>query len=355
MQKNGNPEARRGRKTPEALVAADGAIAFGTFDEPFRRANILDAKLHAFFVPSWWKSFRLKEWQHFGIVTPEQYFGVVIFDAKFMGVSFFYVFDRKTRQMFEYELQKMGRKAILPAQTYEGTAEFSASGYSIGIVNALDKGFHRIRIDIRGDARKPDVVADVVIHEDLNRVEPLVQVSKLSSHRPLYTHKAAVPASGTIDLGARRIVLDPHTAIALIDEQKTYYPYFSFWKWATGAGRTEDGKIMGFNICQTIMEDDADNNENCFWIDGKIHYLKGARFEFKDYRDSWTMNTTDGRLDLTFEPAGERAQKVSIAGLIKSDFHQPLGLFNGRYTDPSGAVHPIREVFGLAEHHITRY
>ncbi len=355
MQKTGHSEERRRRATPEALAASDGTIAFGTFDEPFRRANILDAKLYSFYVPSCWKVFRLKEWQHFGIITPSHYFGLVIFDAKFMGVSFFYVFDRQTRQMFEYELQKMGRKTILPEQTYEGAVEFSAAGYSIGIVNALDKGFHRIRIGIRGDAQKPDIAADLVIHEDLNRVEPLVQVSKISPHRPLYTHKAAVPASGTVDLGARRIVLDPQTAIALIDEQKTYYPYFSFWKWATGAGRTDQGKILGFNVCQTIMEDDADNNENCFWIDGKIHYLKGARFEFGDYRDPWKMKTTDGRLDLTFEPAGERAQKVNIAGLIKSDFHQPLGLFNGRYTDPSGVVHPIKDVFGLAEHHVTRY
>ena len=355
MQQTGNPATPRMRKTPDHLVAPDGTIAFGTFQKPFRQANLLDARLYPLPVPRCWKAFRLKEWQHFGIVTPERYLGFVVFDAKFMGVSFFYVFDRNTRQMFEYELQRMGRTVVVPAQTYDDAVTFAGDGYFIEIANHLDRGHHRVRIDIQGTNDRPDVRADIVIHEDLTLVAPLVQVSQLGPHRPLYTHKAAVPASGTILLDGREIVLERHSAIALIDEQKTYYPYFSFWKWATGAGYTEDGRIMAFNICQTIIADDADNNENCFWIDGKIHYLKGARFEFEDYSRPWIMKTTDGSLDLKFEPEGQRSQKISIAGLIKSDFHQPFGRFNGRFVDGRGVTHDVKNFFGLAEHHITRY
>jgi len=73
----------------------------------------------------------------------------------------------------------------------------------------------------------------MIIHEDLDVTEPLVQISPITNTRPFYTHKTAVPASGSIVLGSQEIVLERRSAIALIDEQKTYYPYFSFWKWST--------------------------------------------------------------------------------------------------------------------------
>ena len=75
--------------TPVRMVEEGGTINFGTYRTPFRNANILDAPLYSFPVPRFWKNFRLKEWQHFGIMTPTHYFGMVISDAKFSGASFF--------------------------------------------------------------------------------------------------------------------------------------------------------------------------------------------------------------------------------------------------------------------------
>jgi hypothetical protein len=83
---------RKVSATPEKMVEKDGKINFGTFRTPFRNVNILDAPLYSSSskIPAFWKNFRLKEWQHFGVITQTHYFGMVIFNAKFMGVSFFY-------------------------------------------------------------------------------------------------------------------------------------------------------------------------------------------------------------------------------------------------------------------------
>jgi hypothetical protein len=338
------------------MVEQDGSIHYGTFRSPFRHANILDAPLYSFPVPIFWKRFRLKEWQHFGIVTPTHYFGFVIFDAKFMGVSFFYVYDRLNNTRFEYTCQLIGGKARVAASMYKGGCKFSADGYHLHFENRLDEGFHRIFIDIEGSKGRPSVQGDIVVHEDLNRLDPLVQVSPVSRNRPFYTHKAALPTSGSMIIDKTEIVLEQTSAIALIDEQKTYYPYFSFWKWATAAGYSDDGKLLAFNLCRNMIADDEDFNENCVWLDGKIYCLKGARFEFGDIMKPWKMKTTDGKLDLSFAPLGKRAKKISAAGgLILSDFHQPFGLYNGTFTDDQGIRYPIKNFFGLAEHHITRY
>jgi hypothetical protein len=342
--------------TPDRMVKEDGSVNFGTYRTPFRDANILDAPLYAFPVPRFWKRFRLKEWQHFGIITPSHYFGMVIFDAKLAGMSFFYAYDRTSGTRFEHARRKIGRSAQVAGQVYDGVCRFDAKGYHLRFENKVDEGCHRLLVDIDGHQELPSIKGEVIVHEELSAVEPLVQLSPITAKRPFYTHKAVVPASGSIALGSREVALDRSTAVALIDEQKTYYPYSSFWKWATAAGRTGAGELLAFNLCQNTIADDEDFNENCVWLDGKIHCLKAARFEFDEVMKPWRMTTADAALELVFTPVGERAEKVTaLCGLVRSDFHQPFGTFKGSFRDDRGIVHPIDDLFGLAEHHVTRY
>jgi len=341
--------------TPARMVEENGSVCFGTFRAPFRNANLLDAPLYPFRVPAFWKNFRLKEWQHFGLTTPSHYLGMVIFDAKFMGVSFFYVYDRITGAHFEHTRQTLGRSFRVARELYDDACLFEGKGYRLHFENKLDRGFHRIEVDIQGDADHPAVEGEITVHEDLNKIEPLVQISPITRFRPFYTHKAAVPASGRVLVDSQEIILDPGSAIALIDEQKTYYPYRSFWKWGTGAGYTSDGRLAAFNLCRNIIADDEDFNENCFGLDGKLSYLTAAHFQFSDVMKPWTMRTTEGELDVYFTPEGERAAKINKVGIIHSDFHQPFGLYSGRFKDDRGTVFPIHDFFGLAEYHRTRY
>jgi hypothetical protein len=340
--------------THARMVDGHGSINFGTYRTPFRNANILDAPLYSFPVPRFWKNFRLKEWQHYGFITPTHYFGMVIFDAKFAGVSFFYVYDRSKNTRFEHARQVRASEVSVAEQIYDDTCRFNAKGYHLRFENRLDQGFHRILIDIDSSQDGLAVKGEIIVHENLDASEPLVQLSPITRARPFYTHKAAVPASGSIMVGSQEIVLQRDACTALIDEQKTYYPYFSFWKWATAAGYSDDGKLLAFNLCQNMIAHDEDFNENCFWMDGKISCLKAARFEFSDVMKPWKMKTMDGKLDLFFRPLGERADKINTAGIIRSDFHQPFGLYNGSFKDGQGVTHAIKDFFGLAEYHISR-
>jgi len=349
---------RKVEKTPARMVEKDGTINFGTFQTPFREANILDSPLHASSskVPAFWKKFRLKEWQHYGIITPTHYFGMVIFDAKFMGVSFFYAYDRNENIRFEHGAQAPGGASLVAAQMYDDICEFKQKGYLLRFENKLQDGYHKLIIDIAGKKNRPSVKGEIKILEDLNTIEPLVQVSPVTPFRPFYTHKVAAPAEGEIMLDAKKIALHCKQDVALIDEQKTYYPYVSFWKWATAAGYNEYGELLAFNLCQNMIENDEDYNENCVWVDGKIYCLKAARFKFEENNvlHPWEVRTNDGYMDLSFTPSGERAEKISI-GVIRSDFHQPFGMYNGRFKNEHNRIYPLTNLFGLAEHHITRY
>ncbi|KUG22027.1 hypothetical protein ASZ90_008228 [hydrocarbon metagenome] len=344
--------------TPERMVENDGKINFGTFRTPFRNVNILDAPLYSSSskVPAFWKKFRLKEWQHYGIITPTHYFGMVIFDAKFMGVSFFYAYDRIANNRFEHSVQLPGRASRIAGQVYDDSCEFKKKNYRLYFENRLKDGYHKIVIDIEGKKGLPAVKGEIKILEDLKTIEPLVQVSPITPFRPFYTHKVAAPAEGVIKMGNQEIVIDRKRDVALIDEQKTYYPYSSFWKWATSAGYDEYGELLAFNLCQNMIADDEDFNENCMWVGGKIYCLKAARFEFEkeNIMRPWKIKTTDGSLELLFTSSGQRAEKIN-AGFLVSDFHQPFGIYSGRFRDDSNRIYTMANFFGLTEHHVTRY
>ena len=78
---------RKMLETPERLVSDGQVTSYGTFKVPFREVNLLDTELEVAGRPAGTilKDLRLKEWQHYGVVNEDYYFGLVSFDAKFMA------------------------------------------------------------------------------------------------------------------------------------------------------------------------------------------------------------------------------------------------------------------------------
>jgi hypothetical protein len=346
------------KETPARMVV-DGRVAeYGTFNEPFREVNLLDVELEVrgSVLPRALREFRLKEWEHFGVINDEFYFGMVIFDAKFMGTSFFYAYDRTTGDFFEHTRNSIAGPLRVARELWHGECYYRHLGYIMEFENRLDSGLHRLRAQIKGKKRLPSVEAELFVHEDLDRYQPLVQVSPVSRNRPFYTHKNACPVEGRVVLGGREITLDPARDVAVMDVQKTYYPYRTFWKWATFGGYDSGGRLVGMNACENFITDDEVYNENCTWVDGVITKLSAARFEFNQsaLMEPWRVYTTGGEMKLDFLPEGERKGCIN-AGVLMSDFHQPFGKFSGNMAGPDGTTVEVEGLFGLCEHHLARF
>ncbi|MDY6795178.1 MAG: DUF2804 domain-containing protein [Actinomycetota bacterium] len=345
------------KKTPARLVEGGEVVGFGVFEQPFRELNLDEADI--FRIKGKYaraiNHFRLKEWQHFGIVHPRHYIGLVIFDAKLMSISFVYHFDRERLTMREHNHQAPPGTARLTETTWRGECSFEKRGYSLRIDNNLDRGRHDIHIDIAERRGLPAIRGEVSMLEDVSIYQPLVIVSPFAPNRPLYTHKNACPVEGRISIGGETIELQPDRDVCLLDEQKAFYPYRSFWRWMTFAGYSSPGSLIAANLCHNLIEKDEDYNENCYWIGGRIHLTGAARFGFSeaDILGPWFINTTDGEVELEFHPQGERAERICV-GPIMSDFHQPFGLFSGRLGKGDGNL-VVKDLFGVCENHVTRY
>lgn len=348
---------RQLKETPARMVVDGQVVEYGAFRDPFREVNLLDVELEIAGrkVPRTVREMRLKEWEHFGIISEDYYFGMVIFDAKFLGNSFFYAFNRKTGEFFEHKRTSAGGPLRVARELWHGECYFRHFGYIIEFENRLDSGMHRLRAQIKGTRRKPPVEAEVFMLEDLDRYQPLVQVSPVAPNRPFYTHKSVCPVEGRVTVGGREVKLDPERDVAIMDTQKTYYPHRFFWKWATFGGRDDGGRLLGMNACQNLITDDEAWNENCTWVDGKMTLLPAARFEFDERAvlEPWRVRTTDKAMELEFLPEGERHGKMSV-GVLMSDFHQPFGKFTGKMPGPGGAEFRADGLFGLCEHHLAK-
>jgi len=343
------------KETPPRLIENGRVVEWGFFRTPIRDLNLLDIRLPG--LPKALNNFRLKEWQHYALIGGDFILTFFFIDAKYMSVSFCYFMDRNTGSFTEHHRNVPWRAARLSWDLFNGDCRFHARNYRMEFDNRLSEGRHLARIDIKGTGKKPGIRADIEMLEDLNRIQPLVSVVPIGENRPMYTHKAPVPVRGEITCGDRRIILDEKRDITLIDIQKTYYPFNTWWRWGACAGYDKRGRLISVNLVQNMTTvDDEMHNENCIWVDGRLSPLSAVRFDFdtRDIMKPWRVETTDGRCRLSMKPMGERKGYINL-GILVDEYHQPFGPFSGTLVDSEGVSHEIDNFFGVTEHHRARF
>ncbi|HNU69192.1 MAG TPA: DUF2804 domain-containing protein [Myxococcota bacterium] len=343
--------------TPEKMVVSGQAV-YGRFATPFRNVNLDDQKIDVFGlpVPKPLRTARLKEWAHVAIVGPEVTIGCAVVDAKYLSNAWFWAADRATGKFIEHAAQCGGGAIKTSRQLYNGQTDFKGGGFKVEIDDQLDKNQHVYHIEIKAGKDLPAIRADFVLHADWRNNNPLVVVLPAAPGRPLYTHKSVTPVSGMIAVGNRVYQLESDKYVAMLDIQKTYYPYRIFWEWATFGGYDAKGRLIGLNLCHNLIKDDETYNENCLWVEGRLHNLAPARFEYdsSDYLKPWHLKTVDGSVDLEFRPEGKR-DGMTDAKVLLSDYHQPFGSFHGFVTTEDGERIEIDGIRGVTEDHKAKF
>ena len=152
--------------TPARMVADGQVISFGLFKDEFREVNIDRAQIYAPLpLPSALLRLRLKEWQHFAVISDEFFMGFVVNDNHYIGMSFCYVYDRKDSRFVEHHRQSAGGAAHVARELWRDGCSFKTDSYSIGIENLLDEKRHRAHIDIRPDGPHPAIRAELELME----------------------------------------------------------------------------------------------------------------------------------------------------------------------------------------------
>jgi hypothetical protein len=340
-------------ETPDRAVV-DGQVQFGRFARPFRDLNLLEAQCG---IPrlGGLRRLRLKEWVHVALVHQDWYLSLAIVDAGFLVTSWLHLFDRRNRQAFEHVRKLPPGRFHAPANVWDHSGKIETRGYRLFVHNYLERQAHRFEIEVRGKRGLPAVAGTLLLHEDPARTQPLVALLPLGPNRPMFTHKSACPASGTLEIGGETVEFTPDRNVGLLDYHKAYYPRNTFWKWATFATIDTTGNVLGVNLTHNVIADDARFNENCIWHGNSLSLVGPARFDVpKDPMRPWSIRTEGGAVDLELTPQGLRKERLNL-GLARSVYDQPYGLYSGTLVDSQGRAHAVEEAFGLAEDHVATW
>lgn len=340
---------------PAALVDGAGRVVPGVFREAVADESLDGARFGWLgrTAPARLRSLRLKQWQHFAVISPELMLTFAVVDAGYLRAGWVRVRDLGTGEAFEREVKGPPTMEVSVARgLWDGRTRLRARGLSVEVHNHLDAGVHEVQVSLAASKGHPEVEARFVCEQARGVIEPLVVNLPLGRNRAMYSHKVPLPVHGEIRVGERRHALSTSDSLAILDIHKAHYPRHTWWKWATLGGFDARGRILALNLTENVARHTERWTENVAWVDGRCHRLSRAVFGFdpRDVRRPWHLATEGGEVELEFRPAGGRQEKLDLGPILRSKFDQLDGTFHGTVR-AGGETLTIDGLRGLCEDH----
>lgn len=339
--------------TPDYLVE-NGEPRRGWFQRPFPHGNLVDAQLGPYALPRLARDFRLKEWVGFALTHSDLYLAVIIQNAKCVASANAYAVDRRNGRFWEWKIMAPPMLARLPESLFFSQSRIEWGRKRVVFDHRLDLGWHRLLVDIGGHGSTPPIWLDVRADQDMSRVDPLVVSLPIPPHHHTYTHKSPLSLSGVVRIGREEFHFEPDRHFGNLDEQKTFYPYRSRWKWACFVGRSGEGRVVMLNLADQ-MTARGEMTENAIWVDGRLEAIGESRLTPPSPGEPfWRMSDTLNRSDLLFKPSGSKVERMNLVA-ASVDYRQSYGHFNGVLTSEDGTTHRIENLFGVLEEMSARF
>ncbi|MGV2988014.1 DUF2804 domain-containing protein [Vibrio sp. E150_011] len=289
------------------------------------------------------KHFHYKQFQFVSISTPRYIIGIAMADIRYVGNSFFYVYDVETNNFREKKvLSPLGLRYKLTPSPWKGVSYFDSNGTRIEI----NDGLWRVIVD------SDWLIMDVTLLPPETGTGPLMLCTPTGYSGWTYTQKHnALDISGHITVNGETVNLT--TCLAGYDFSAGYMRRETSWRWAS-INALINGVRIGLNLAVGVNESGA--TENTLWINGHRQLLNGVHFDFdrSDPKATWRIYGEEGKVNLRFEPVEARKEKLNLV-YLKSNFRQFIGHFSGTLRDANGHVHQLDNVFGLVEDHYAKW
>lgn len=334
------------------LINTSGQPSFGVFADGVKEINHLDYDLRNAMdrrLGKLAKRLKYNQFQFIGLTSPELIVGIAIVDLKFASNCFVYAYQPSTEKFEEFSfIQLFSRNTQMSAKPNEGSAVFSKGNNKVTINATRTPRLRAVNVELASGFK-----IDAIIDETAN-YNPLAMCARAGYTGWVFTQKAtALVCNGSVNWGEDEFDLEKIGALASVDWSAGYMRRETSWNWGSLSCKLNDGRRLGFNLAAGVNE--TGFTENALWIDGDLHKVDMVDFRFDRYHPdhAWALRSNDGKIHLSFEPAGQRKEKKNMV-VAASNFTQHFGRFYGDIKINDEVIH-LDGVWGFTEDHYAKW
>lgn len=322
----------------ESILEPDGSPKLGAFQGIPPR--FVYSNLTSQFSHNRVKSFlRHKQWMYFFAANDAVIVVAAVADAGPTGTSFAMVTDRATGDVLA-DASRPGGAGPLVALNDQPTLGHRLH-YALPGTLVTARG-DDLELHLRATFQhipyiplvsKPWIELDIRFATDVHPGLTTVAEIRGESLVTATSKNAALPIRGQVTVHG-----DGHTqefdltgGFGGFDYTNGYLPRSTSWNWAFATGALDDGRTVGINLVSGFSGLNGHADENALWLQGVLHSLDPAAqivFDADDPLQPWTVTTSDGAVDLQFQPLALHHESLNL-GVIRSRFVQPTGHFTG--------------------------
>lgn len=337
---------------PPPSARSGDSYHFGRFSRPIPLPDIV--------APGLLGRFRLKEWHYLSVTSSRWFFAFAVVRLGYACKVFSYLVDRESPTM-KWEFSHLAPLSLgmsFAESSVQGKTSWQSGPSSLCVTyqqreSGPERGQQGWQVAVNLQLGEKHLHGEFFVEE----ADSLALLYRLPTGMPAYTHKASgLRTRGFLQAGKEHI--DLGEAVAGIDWTRSVALRETRWQWSALQGRTPQGSLVGLNLSAQVYDDEqGDSQENALWLDGRVYLLGGVQFELPNNPrcEPWKIrsrSTGSPEVDLVFTPLGTREEQLN-AGVIKSNFIQPYGTYQGTLCPKDGALPSIsvNGLLGVVETH----
>ncbi len=303
---------------------------------------------------------RIKEWDYYLVSDGHRGLALTVADNGYMGMlsASWLNFDEPCETTSSIMTVLPAGSFHMPADSSFGNVSYRSSKIDIAFYN--DGKERRLCCTYPGFRGKETLQAEVIL-TDMPKDSMVILTPYSDDPKAFYYNQKinCMRAAGTVTVGREKYCFAPDTAFGVLDWGRGVWTYSNTWYWSSLSAAL-DGHRFGFNLGYGFGDTSA-ATENMLFYDGTAHKLEDVVFHIpldekgkEKHTDQWQFTSSDGRLNMTFDPVIDRASCTDFK-ILKSDQHQVFGRFSGTAVLDDGTQLQFKNLPGFAEKVMNRW